>query len=64
MITLNSGDTIELQVDDNSLYLSTIDSTLMPLESTVIRLETSEVENLINKLIEALSDIKAISIQH
>lgn len=64
MITLNSGDTIELQVDDNSLYLSTIDSTLMPLESTVIRLETSEVENLINELIKSLADIKAISIQH
>lgn len=64
MIVLNSGDTIELQVDDNSLYLSTMDYTLDSLNSTVIRLETSEVENLINKLIEALSDIKAISIQH
>lgn len=64
MITLNSGDTIELQVDDNSLYLSTIDSTLFPNESTVIRLETNEVENLINELIKSLADIKAISIQH
>lgn len=63
MITLNSGDTIVLQVDDNSLYLSTMDTTL-GLDSTVIRLETSEIENLINELIKSLADIKAISIQH
>lgn len=62
MITLNSGDTIVLQVDNNSLYLSTMDITSETIESTVIRLETNEIENLINKLIEALSDIKAISI--
>lgn len=64
MITLNSGDTIVLQVDNNSLYLSTMDNTWAPDETTVIRLETSEVENLINELIKSLADIKAISIQH
>ncbi len=58
MIILNSGDTIELESDTDGLYVSTIDATLNPLESTVIKLNASEIEELINILIDKLAEIR------